>query len=203
MANTEEKVNNLVINILSKDKYDEVQDKSISELYIVKQDENDTDNSVASRTYADVGRDAVIISEEAPSIDKSKLWINPNDVNPEDIVYISPADTDLQNITEKATTKLENITIPNYDSGVNITEITGDIWTASENGYIYINIGYNSYICIKYKTSTGPTLISLQSGESDKTSTILPVGIGQQLYIDDRDGSVEMMFFPFKGAINE
>lgn len=44
MANTEEKVSNLVINILSKDKYDEVQDKSISELYIVKQDENDTDN---------------------------------------------------------------------------------------------------------------------------------------------------------------
>lgn len=202
MATKEESVNNLIINILSKDKYD-TEEINSSEIYVVKQDESDTDNAIASRTYADVGRDAVIISEEEPDIEKSKLWINPNDVNPDDIVYISPADTDLQNITEKATTKLENITVPNYDSGVNITEITGDIWTASENGYIYINIGYNSYICIKYKTSTGPTLISLQSGDSDKTSTILPVGNGQQLYIDDRDGSVEMMFFPFKGAINE
>lgn len=202
MATKEESVNNLIINILSKDKYD-TEEINSSEIYVVKQDESDTDNAIASRTYADVGRDAVIISEEEPDIEKSKLWINPNDVNPDDIVYISPADTDLQNITEKATTKLENITVPNYDSGVNITEITGDIWTASENGYIYINIGYNSYICIKYKTSTGPTLISLQSGDSDKTSTILPIGIGQQLYIDDRDGSVEMMFFPFKGAINE
>lgn len=203
MANTEEKVSNLVINILSKDKYDEVQDKSISELYIVKQDENDTDNSVASRTYADVGRDAVIISEEAPSIDKSKLWINPNDVNPDDIVYISPADTDLQNITEKATTKLENITIPNYDSGVNITETEGNTWTSPENGYVYCNIGYNSSIGIKYKTSSGPTLIKIETGDREGLSSILPVGNGQILYIDDRQGTVDMMFFPIKGVVNE
>lgn len=194
---------NLQINILSKDDYDSINDKLQSELYIVKEKDSDGDYAIASRTYADVGRDAVIISEEAPDITKSRLWINPNDVSPEDVVYISPADTDLQNITDVAKTKIETASLPDYESSYSVDLQLGETWKPLTNGYIYCTVKGNSEVTLKYKTSSGPTILSLKSLDGMFVSNSIAVATDSELYVDMIHGSVETMFVPLKGVVNE
>lgn len=202
---TNENLDNLVINILSSEQYDGIGEKSSSELYIVKQDASDTDNAIASRTYADVGRDAVVVSLEEPSAEKSRLWINPAEeaINPDNVVYVSPADTDLDNITDKAKAMIESTPIANFDSGVNIIENEGYTWEAPSNGYIFGYAGYESSLTVRYQTSTGVRLMSLQTSTNWSLSDNFVIGKGQTIYIEDRKGTIELAFYPFKGVINE
>lgn len=202
---TNENLDNLVINILSAEQYDGVEEKSSSELYIVKQDSTDTDNAIASRTYADVGRDAVIVSLEEPNAEKSRLWINPAEevIDPENVVYVSPADTDLDNITDKAKAMIASPMIANFESGVNITESEGYTWTAPSNGYIYGCAGFESTLTLRYQDANGVRLMTLDTGTVQRLSDNIIIGEGQTVYVYERRGTVELAFYPFKGVINE
>lgn len=200
---TSENLDNLVINILSKEQYDGIEEKSSSELYIVKDDASDTDNAIASRTYADVGRNAVIISTEEPSLETSRLWINPQEATEDDRVFVSPADTDLKNITDVAKSTIESATIPNFESGISVTTTQGKTWTAPTNGYLFGYAGYESSLTIRYQNSQGVRLMGLETSANYGLSDNIMIGKDQMIYIDERVGTVELSFFPFKGVINE
>lgn len=202
---TNENLDNLVINILSTEQYDSIEEKSSSELYIVKQDATDGDNAIASRTYADVGRDAVIVSLEEPNAEKSRLWINPAEeaINPDNVVYVSPADTDLDNITDKAKKMIESPMIAEFDAGFNITEGEGYTWTAPSNGYIYGYAGFESSLVLKYKNANGVKLMNISTSTLQGLSDNIVIGEGQTIYIYERKGTIELAFYPFKGVIND
>lgn len=200
---TNENLDNLIINFLSKEQYDGVEEKSSSELYIVKQDSTDSDNAIASKTYADVGRDAVIISTEEPSLEKSKLWINPQEATEDDRVFVSPADTDLKNISDNAKKMLETTTIPNFESGITITTTEGNVWTAPSNGYVYGYVGFESSLSLRYKTSTGVRIMGIDTSSNESLSDNIIVGEGQEFYVEERKGTIELAFYPFKGVVNE
>lgn len=200
---TSENLDNLVINILSKEQYDGIEEKSSSELYIVKDDASDTDNAIASRTYADVGRNAVIISTEAPSLETSRLWINPQEATEDDRVFVSPADTDLKNITDVAKNTIESATIPNFESGISVTTAQGKTWIAPANGYLFGYAGYESSLTIRYKNAQGVRLMGLETSTNYGLSDNIMIGKDQSIYIDERKGTIELSFFPFQGVINE
>lgn len=199
MANTEN-TTNLQINVLSKEQYDSLTTKNLNEIYVVKEDLNDTDFSVSSRTYADVGRNAVIISNEEPSVEKSKIWINPDG----DMAAISPADTDLNNITRAAKTKISSLIVPDYNSGETIDEITGQTFVAPMNGFIYVRVSNGGIIRIKPSESSPVIILELWAGESQSYTTTMMIGKNDSVYIDERSsGTVQLSFYPFKGEVNE
>jgi hypothetical protein len=200
---TSENLDNLVINILSKEQYDGIEEKSSSELYIVKDDATDTDNAIASRTYADVGRNAVIISTEAPSLETSRLWINPQEATEDDRVFVSPADTDLKNITDVAKNTIESATIPNFEAGTTITTTQGNTWVAPSNGYLFGYAGYESSLTLRYKNSQGVRIMGIETATNYGLSNNVMIGKDQAIYVDERKGTVELSFFPLKGVINE
>jgi len=199
MANTEN-TTNLQINVLSKEQYDSLTTKNLNEIYVVKEDLNDTDFSVSSRTYADVGRNAVIISNEEPSVEKSKIWINPDG----DMAAISPADTDLSNITSVAKTKISSLIVPDYNSGETIDEITGQTFVAPMNGFIYVRVSNGGIIRFKPSESSPVIILELWAGENQSYTTTIMIGKNDSVYIDERSsGTVQLSFYPFKGEVDE
>lgn len=199
MANTEN-TTNLQINVLSKEQYDSLTTKNLNEIYVVKEDSNDTDFSVSSRTYADVGRNAVIISNEEPSVEKSKIWINPDG----DMAAISPADTDLSNITGVAKTKISSMIVPDYNSGETIDEITGQTFVAPMNGFIYVRVSNGGIIRFKPSESSPVIILELWAGENQSYTTTIMIGKNDSVYIDERSsGTVQLSFYPFKGEVDE
>ena len=110
---TNVETSNLGINILSYGDYDNIQSKSNQELYVVKNDASDTDNAISSRTYADVGRDAVHYGPNPPTSEFAKIWIDTS-VDP---VLIHPASTDMDNLTATGTANLQSLLTPNFSAG--------------------------------------------------------------------------------------
>ena len=91
---TNHNIDKLKINIMSKNDYqdfldDESTEFNFNDLYVVGEYPNplsllhDPNNVISSKTYADVGREAVVTQNEEPTSPHTQIWIDPD----EEVVY--------------------------------------------------------------------------------------------------------------------
>jgi hypothetical protein len=196
----EVKTTNLSFNILGKDEYKELVDIANDELWIVKEQNSDIDNAIASKTYADVGRESIYIGNTEPTSEHTKIWI---DTDTEGTDYILPADIDLSNLTENGKNKILDSILPDYNSAESIASITNELWSVGGNGYIYVSVGENSSIKIRRTNSSGEILTNIDTLSSavKNISDKIVIEKDEVIYIEKREGNVELIFYPFKGVL--
>lgn len=186
----------LKINILDKDSYDDLSTISNSELYIVKENANDTDNSVASRTYADVGRDVVVSQASEPTSPNTKIWIDTD----EEVVYITPASNDLDNLTTTGKNNLVSSLTPDYSSAITYSTTYGNTFTTLSAGWLYVFVDNDSEIVLKKDNITGINLTNIVTTSTKSVDKIL-VEKNTTIYVNTRTGTVDLVFYPCKGVV--
>jgi len=188
---------NLGINILSYGEYDNIQSKSNQELYVVKNDANDTDNAISSRTYADVGRDAVYYGPTAPTSPHAKIWVDTSD----DPVLIQPASINMDNLSNTGIENLQGLITPNFSQATSLSLSVGNTYTLTKTGWIYINTNTSSEIQLLYNNSSGVVLTHLKTGTDATISDKLFMKKGEKIYVDILSGTSNVTFYPCKGSI--
>ena len=194
---TNVETNNLGINILSYGDYDNIQSKSNQELYVVKNDANDTDNAISSRTYADVGRDAVHYGPTAPTSPYAKIWVDTSD----DPVLIQPASIDMNNLSATGIENVQGLITPNFSQITSYSQSVGETFTVQKTGWLYVIYGASSAVELKLNDSTGVDLIGCASDSSNKGTNHILLEKNTVVYVNRREGTVILNFFPCKGSI--
>lgn len=195
----EQKTTNLLVNILGQEVYNNLETIKDDELWVIKERNADEDNAIASKTYADVGRDAICISSEEPTSDYAKIWIDTSDDGME---YVIPADTDLKNLSEDGKKRITEIVLPDYNSAQSIASISNETWIANDYGYIYAFMGEASGLKLRRKNIDGELLINIHGVmfEGEAISDKVIVEKGETIFVESREGNVELIFYPFKGV---
>lgn len=185
----------LDINVLSYQKYDELSTHADNELWVVQENQGD-DFSIASRTYADVGRNAVVVSEIEPDVSKSKIWIIPN----EEVEQYPTMDIDMKNITKDGIDKIFDLIIPDFSSSESIPSLINYEFTPTSYGYIYTKLGHNSMLVM---SNSALVFYDEETGANDKKFSSFVIGKDQTIKLDSVSGQVEIIFIPFKGVYND
>ena len=188
---------NLKVNVLGFDEYDDISSKQNSELYVVKQDNADTDNAISSRTYADVGRDAVHYGPTAPTSQWAKIWVDTSD----DPVLIQPASIDMNNLTATGITNVHKMIAPNFSAATSYSTSEGDTFSTSKSGWLYVIIGTSSAIELKKDSNSGVDLCTLVSSADNKLSDHLFLEKSTTVYVNIRSGTVTLVFYPCKESL--
>lgn len=195
---TNKSTSNLVINVLSKEQLATQSSLDDSQIYVVTQNTSDTEgNVVSSKTYADVGRDAVLTQTTEPTSQYTQIWINPN----EDVVYISPADADMNNITETGSANITAALAPNFSNGTSYSQAEGQLFTVTSTGWLYVIIGASSAIELKKDNSTGIDLVGCVTTVNNKETNHILLEKNTTVYVNRRSGTVILNFFPCKGFV--
>lgn len=188
---------NLGINILSYGEYDNIQTKSNQELYVVKNAANDTDNAISSRTYADVGRDAVAYGPTAPTSPFAKIWVDTSD----DPVLLQPASINIDNLSNTGIENLQGLITPNYSQASALSLSTGDTYTLVKTGWIYIIAEGSAEIQLLLTNSSGIVLSHIKTVAGENASDKLFMKKGEKIYADVISGTSSITFYPCKGSI--
>lgn len=196
---TDVTTNNLKINILPKDEYDDLSSKKTDELYVIKEDAEDTDNAISSRTYADVGREAVVTSATVPTSEYTQIWIDTE----QQVVYNTPANNNMDNITDEGQVRIQQCVMPKFTAGVSISNAINTTYTLVANGWLYGYIGESSNLSITKDTSTGIRLMTLIGSTSSQMTDKVLLEKGTTIYIKERSGTTELVFYPCKGIVVE
>lgn len=196
MTTTNLDTDKLKINLLTINQYDELPDTENSELYVVNEtsDLDDPGNIIASKTYADVGREAVVSQTTEPTSQYTKIWIDPD----EEVVYITPASADMDNISETGSENLINALTPDFSRASSLSLTVGTTYTLTDTGWIYITAESSSAITLRYGTSSGSVLTYLAT-ESQKASDKIFLNKGDVIYTSTKTGTVYIVFYPCKG----
>ena len=194
---TDSNVSKLTINILDKDEYDDLSTKDSSQLYVVKEDSTDSDNALASRTYADVGREAVVSQASEPTSPNTKIWIDTDD----EVVYVTPASNDLDNLTTVGLSNLRKLISPDFSSGFSYSTLEEQTFTLTSAGWLYISLGNSSELILKKDDLSGISLVNISTEANTKTSTSLFLDKNTVIYVDTRSGIVDINFYPCKGIL--
>ena len=187
---------NLGINVLGRTEYDLIQNKLTSELYVVKENNSDTDNSIASRTYADVGRDAVYYGPTEPTNTNTKIWVDTSN----DPVLITPASINMDNISATGFQNVQTMITPNFSAASALSLSVGGTYTLPNTGWIYIHADVNSSIKLRYFNSTGSLLSNIVTVDG-KTSDKLFLKKGDVIYTEDLSGNVAVTLYPCRSSI--
>ena len=192
---------NLGINVLGYSEYDNIQNKSNRELYVVKDANADTDNSISSRTYADVGRYAVHYGPTAPTSPLAKIWIDTTD-SP---VLIEPASVDIDNLSTTGVSHIQELISPNFSAGVSYSTGVGDTFTINKSGWLYVIVGASSEIELLLNDSAGPYIVGSVSGSVSTTDVKMIHHVylpkNTTLYVNRRSGTVVLNFYPCKESV--
>lgn len=194
---TDNNVSKLTINILDKDEYDDLSSKDSSQLYVVKEDSTDSDNALASRTYADVGREAVVSQPSEPTSPNTKIWIDTDD----EVVYVTPASNDLDNLTATGNENLLKALTPDYSSAISYSTTAGNTITILSTGWLYIFTDNDSEIVLKKDDSSGIILSNIVTEASTKFVDRILVEKNTTIYVNTRTGTVDLVFYPCKGVV--
>ena len=187
----------LNINVLGYTEYDGIITKNPKELYVVKQDNSDTDNSISSRSYADVGRDAIYVGNDEPTSQYAKLWVDLD----EQTNFVHPADVDMDNLTATGMSNLQKALVPRYSSGVAISNTAGESFTTTAVGWLFVSIDESSEIELFVNNASGAKLVSLKSYNEKLTDNVL-VNKNTVIFINKRSGTTRINFYPCLGANN-
>lgn len=187
----------LKINLLTINQYDELPDTEDSELYVVNEtlDKDDPGNIISSKTYADKGREAVVTQNSEPTSQYTQIWINPD----EEVVYITPANSDMDNITETGSANIVKALAPDFSKGTIYSQGAGSSFTVSKTGWLYVVYGASSSIEIKLNNASGVDLVGCVSTNNTKGSNYLLLEAGSTLFVNRREGTVHLIFYPCKG----
>lgn len=188
---------NLGINILSYSDYDNIQSKSTSELYVVKQDSADTDNALSSRTYADVGREAVHYGPTAPTSQFAKIWIDTSDDPP----LLAPATIDMDNLSNTGIENLQGLLTPNFSAGSGLSLVATNVYTLPNTGWIYVSASDNAELKLLLTDSNGAVLMDIKTITDVHISDKLFMKKGEKIYVDTLSGTISITFYPCKGSI--
>jgi hypothetical protein len=199
-------IDKLKINIMSIDDYqnfldDESTEFSFNDLYVVGEYDNplsllhDPNNVISSKTYADVGREAVVTQNEEPTSPHTQIWIDPN----EEVVYITPANADMDNITETGSSNIVKALAPDFTRGTIYSQGVGSTFTVEQTGWLYVVYGASSSIEIKLNNASGVDLVGCVSENNTKGSNHLLLEAGTTLFVNRREGTVVLIFYPCKG----
>ena len=195
---TDRETTELRINVLGKDEYDDIITKDATQLYVVKEDNSDTYNSISSRTYADVGRESIYVGGgEQPPSQYTKLWVDLD----EETTFVHPADTDMDNLTSTGIENLEKCVAPNFSQGIAISNVVGETYITTATGWVYGNIDTSSELEVCVTSSSGAKLIALKS-ITEILSDSVYVPKGTVLYISKRSGTTSLNFYPCIGVPN-
>jgi hypothetical protein len=186
---------NLGINVLGHEEYDMIQSKLNSELYIVKEDNSDTDNSISSRTYADVGREAVHYGNSTPTSEYAKIWIDTS----EDPILIEPASINMDNISTTGKGNIQSLIAPNLSAGSALALSVSGTYTLPNNGWIYINVSTSSEIKLLNSTSTGNILTHIKTN-TNISSDKLFLKKGDKIYTSILSGTVNVTYYPCRSS---
>lgn len=190
-------INNLKINLLTLDQYNNQQETSQDEIYVVNEtlDLDDPANILSSKTYADKGREAIVTQTSEPTSQYTQIWINPE----EEVVYITPANSDMDNITETGSANIVKALTPDFDSSISYSQSTGNSFTVNDTGWLYVFAGSSSTIELKKTNIAGVDLITIKTSESTKQSNHILIEKNTTVYINERSGSITINFIPCKG----
>ena len=190
-------INNLKINLLTLDQYNNQQETSQDEIYVVNEtsDLDDPANILSSKTYADKGREAIVTQTSEPTSQYTQIWINPE----EEVVYITPANSDMDNITETGSANIVKALTPDFDSSISYSQSTGNSFTVDDTGWLYVFAGSSSTIELKKTNIAGVDLITIKTSESTKQSNHILIEKNTTVYINERSGSITINFIPCKG----
>lgn len=194
---TNVETSNLGINILSYGDYDNIQSKSNQELYVVKNDASDTDNAISSRTYADVGRDAVHYGPTAPTSPHAIIWVDTS-VDP---TLIQPASIDMNNLSATGIVNLQGLITPNYSAGSALSLTVGGTYTLQNTGWIYITVDTSSEVKLLLTDSSGADLTHIKTDVNCIASDKLFMKKNEVIYVDTLSGTSSITFYPCKGSI--
>lgn len=197
MAETNLNTNKLKINLLTIDQYHSVYDTEDDELYVVNEtnDLDDPGNIISSKTYADKGREAVVTQTSEPTSQYTQIWIDPD----EEVVYISPANSDMDNITETGSENIVKALTPDLSRATDLSQAAGSYIDLTTSGWIYAYVGGNSSIELKRTNAVGNVILSCTTDEDSKMSDHILLEKNTRLYVNSRSGTVTLTFYPCKG----
>ncbi len=194
---------NLKINVLEYQDYDDLDPSTIKsdELYVIKdvnaQEEGEqVDYAIASRTYADVGREAVVTQTEEPESKLTQIWIDPSEY----VAEIAPADRDLSNLSMTGNDALTAAISPDFSTGTSISSVAGTTYKMAETGWIYCFVGASSNLSLRLNNSTGNQLVSLLAPSNCKMSDKIFLVKDSIVYFEQRVGLCEVIFYPTIGT---
>ncbi len=197
MATTNLDTDKLKINLLTINQYDELPDTENSELYVVNEtaDLDDPGNIIASKTYADKGREAVVRQTTEPTSQYTQIWIDPD----EEVVYITPANADMDNITETGSENITKALTPDFSRATSYSETAGQAFTLTKTGWLYVVIGASSAIELKKDNSSGYDLVATAHGVDNKSMNHIFLEKNTTVYVNRRSGTTTILFLPCKG----
>lgn len=187
---------NLQINVLGKTEYANIQNKSNYELYVVKENNADTDNGISSKTYADVGREAVYYGPTAPASQWAKIWIDTSD----DPVLVSPASINMDNLTATGIKNLQTFITPNLSEGTVLSLSAAGVYTLPSAGWIYTISNTNSELKLLNKDNLGNTILHIKT-DTNIASDRLFLNKGDKIYVDIISGSNTITFYPCRSSV--
>lgn len=190
-------IDKLKINLLTIDQYNEQQETSQNEIYVVNEtsDTDDPVNILSSKTYADKGREAVVTQTTEPTSQYTQIWIDPE----EPVVYITPANADMDNISETGSNNVIKALTPDFTKATSYSESTGSTFTVSKTGWLYAIVNASSTIELKKDNISGVDLINITTPASSKSSNHILIEADTTVYVNARSGTVSLIFYPCKG----
>lgn len=193
---TNKHTDNLLINILSKEQLAQEQELDKEELYVVTQNNQDAEgNAISSKTYADVGREAVVTQNSEPTSQYTQIWIDPD----EEVVYITPANADMDNISETGCANIAKAVSPDFTKGTSYSQGVGSSFTVAKTGWLYVVYGAASAIELKLNNASGIDLVGCATSNDNKGTNHLLLEAGTTVYVNRREGTVILTFYPCKG----
>lgn len=190
-------IKKLKINLLTIDQYNEEQETNTEELYVVNEtsDTDDPANILSSKTYADKGREAVVTQTSEPTSQYTQIWIDPD----EEVVYITPANADMDNISETGSENVTKSLTPDFSREINFSQAAGSTFTITSTGWLYAFVGVSSTLELKLTNVSGADLMSIATPASSKTSNQILLEENTVVYVNARSGVVSLKFYPCKG----
>lgn len=197
MVTTNHDIDKLKVNLLTIDQYNSTPVKSETELYVVNEtsDLDDPANILSSKTYADKGREAVVTQTTEPISQYTQIWINPD----EEVVYITPASVDMDNISETGSENMVGALTPDLTRATGYSQSSGSTFTLTATGWLYAFIGASSSLELKQTSSSGVSLIDITTLAGEKSSESILLEKGTTVYVNARSGTVTLTFYPCKG----
>lgn len=189
-------VGKLVINVLGLDDYNNIDNKTNDEMYIVKENSIDDDNAIAGKSYVDTIRKRIYVGSDEPNPSETVIWVDTND---EGVDTGAAANADLSNLSELGKSALYGFFVPNYENKITIGSVVDETWTSPDYGYVYVYCRDISDIVIKDKSSLGDKIFSMSTNEGIKNCGHFTISKDDIIYIDERVGDVEIVFYPLKG----
>ena len=190
-------IDKLKVNLLTIDQYNNTATKSNTELYVVNEtsDVDDPANIISSKTYADKGREAVVTQTSEPTSQYTQIWIDPD----EEVVYVTPASVDMDNISETGSDNVVKAIVPNFAQATSYSQTSGNSFTVAKTGWLYAFVSVSSSIELKQTGISGVDLISISTDANNKASDHILIESGTTVYVNARSGTVTLTFYPCKG----